>query len=144
MSDMPKVNEKYLDKALDEKWKKRLAVRSVVTKALEEARQAKTIGHPLDAEVTVYADGEEFQVLKDMEKELADFCLVSQAKIAEGTENAPEGASSNEEGTVKCSVAVCTLEKCERCWKRTPDVDSDPAHPHVCARCAHVLEEMGE
>ena len=144
MADMPKANEKYLDEALDEKWKKRLAVRSVVTKALEEARQAKTIGHPLDAEVTVYADGDEFQVLKDMEKELADFCLVSQAKIEEGTEKAPEGASSNEEGTVKCSVAVCNLEKCERCWKRTPDVGSDAAHPHVCARCAHVLQEMGE
>ena len=144
MSDMPKENDKYLDQALDEKWKKQLAIRSVVTKALEEARQAKTIGHPLDAEVTVYANGEDFKALKAMEKDLADFCLVSQAKIVEGTAAAPENASSNEEGTVKCTVAVCTLEKCERCWKRTPDVDSDPKHPHVCARCAHVLEEMGE
>lgn len=141
MADMPKANEKYLDKALDEKWQKRLAVRTVVMKALEEARQKKTIGHPLDAEITVYADGEAFSVVKDMEKELADFCIVSQAKIVEGTKDAPEGAASNEEGTVKCSVAVCTLEKCERCWKRTPDVGSDPNHPHVCARCAHVLDE---
>lgn len=68
MSDMPKVNEAYLDKALDEKWKKRLAVRSVAMKALEEARQAKVIGHPLDAEVTVYADGEAYDIVKAMEK----------------------------------------------------------------------------
>lgn len=144
MSDMPRVNEAYLDKALDEKWKKRLAVRSVAMKALEEARQAKVIGHPLDAEVTVYADGEAYDIVKAMEKELADFLLVSQTHIVEGTVAAPENAASNEEGTVKASVAVCTLAKCERCWKRSADVDSDPKHPGVCARCAHVLTEMGE
>ena len=136
MSDMPKVNEAYLDKALDEKWKKRLAVRSVAMKALEEARQAKVIGHPLDAEVTVYADGEAYDIVKAMEKELADFLLVSQTHIVSGTAAAPENAASNEEGTVKASVAVCT--------KRSADVDADPKHPGVCARCAHVLTEMGE
>lgn len=144
MSDMPKVNEAYLDKALDEKWKKRLAVRSVAMKALEEARQAKVIGHPLDAEVTVYADGEAYDIVKAMEKELADFLLVSQTHIVSGTATAPENAASNEEGTVKASVAVCTLAKCERCWKRSADVDADPKHPGVCARCAHVLTEMGK
>ena len=144
MSDMPKVNEAYLDKELDEKWKKRLAVRSVAMKALEEARQAKVIGHPLDAEVTVYADGEAYDIVKAMEKELADFLLVSQTHIVSGTAAAPENSASNEEGTVKASVAVCTLAKCERCWKRSADVDADPKHPGVCARCAHVLTEMGE
>lgn len=144
MSDMPKVNEAYLDKELDEKWKKRLAVRSVAMKALEEARQAKVIGHPLDAEVTVYADGEAYDIVKAMEKELADFLLVSQTHIVSGTATAPENAASNEEGTVKASVSVCTLAKCERCWKRSADVDADPKHPGVCARCAHVLTEMGE
>lgn len=144
MSDMPKVNEAYFDKELDEKWKKRLAVRSVAMKALEEARQAKVIGHPLDAEVTVYADGEAYDIVKAMEKELADFLLVSQTHIVSGTATAPENAASNEEGTVKASVAVCTLAKCERCWKRSADVDADPKHPGVCARCAHVLTEMGE
>ena len=144
MSDMPKVNEAYLDKELDEKWKKRLAVRSVAMKALEEARQAKVIGHPLDAEVTVYADGEAYDIVKAMEKELADFLLVSQTHIVSGTAAALENAASNEEGTMKASVAVCTLAKCERCWKRSADVDADPKHPGVCARCAHVLTEMGE
>lgn len=144
MVDMPAENDRYLDKALEEKWKKRLALRSVVTKALEEARRAKVIGHPLDAEITIYADGEHLETLKAMEKELADFCLVSQAKISGDLSAAPENAFASEDGTVKVSIAVCTLEKCERCWKRTPDVNSDPKHEHVCARCAKVLTEMGE
>ena len=33
------------------------------TKALELARQNKTIGHPLDASVTVYAEGAAFDAL---------------------------------------------------------------------------------
>lgn len=144
MADMPAENDRYLDKALEEKWKKRLALRSVVTKALEEARQAKVIGHPLDAEITIYADGEHLETLKAMEKELADFCLVSQAKISGDLSAAPVNAVASEDGTVKVSIAVCTLEKCERCWKRTPDVNADPKHEHVCARCAKVLTEMGE
>lgn len=141
MTHMPKENDQYLDKELDEKWKKRLAIRSVVTKALEEARRAKTIGHPLDAEVTVYADGESFALLQEMEKELADFCLVSQTHIVEGTENAKADAISSEDGTVKVSVAVCTLRKCERCWKRTADVGENATYENTCRRCAKVLEE---
>ena len=144
MADMPAENDRYMDKVLEEKWKKRLALRSVVTKALEEARQAKVIGHPLDAEITIYADGEHLETLKAMEKELADFCLVSRAKIFGDLSAAPENAVVSEDGTVKVSIAVCTLEKCERCWKRTPDVNSDPKHEHVCARCAGVLTKMGE
>ena len=144
MVSFPAENDRYLDKALEEKWKKRLALRSVVTKALEEARQAKVIGHPLDAEITIYADGEHLETLKAMEKELADFCLVSQAKISGDLSAAPVNAFASEDGTVKVSIAVCTLEKCERCWKRTPDVNADPKHEHVCARCAKVLTEMGE
>lgn len=144
MTEMPKANPRYEDKDLDEKWKKRLAIRSVVTKALEEARQAKTIGHPLDAEVTVYAEGDALAALKEMEKDLADFCLVSQAKIVDGVAAAPEGSVSNEEGTVKVFVALCTLEKCERCWKRSGDVGTVSGHDHVCARCVHVLEEAKE
>ena len=88
------------------------------------------------------ADGA--NALKAMEKELADFCLVSQAKISGDLSAAPVNAVASEDGTVKVSIAVCTLEKCERCWKRTPDVNADPKHEHVCARCAKVLTEMGE
>ena len=70
--------------------------------------------------------------------------VTNKTAAVEGTESAPENAVSDDEGNVKVTVSVCELEKCERCWKRTPDVDSDPAHSHVCARCAHVLAETGE
>lgn len=144
LADWPAAKPEYIDEALEAKWNKRLALRSVITKALEGKRAAKEIGHALDADVTVYADGESYAALTDMKDFLADFCIVSTVTIIEGTANAPEGAEASEDGTVKVAVAAATREKCERCWKHDPTVGSDPAHEHVCARCAKVLTEMGE
>ena len=144
LADWPEAKPQYLDEALEARWEKRLALRSVITKALENARVAKEIGHALDADVTVYADGESYAELAAMKDFLADFCIVSTVTLVEGADKAPEGAQASEDGTVKVAVAPSTREKCERCWKHDPTVGSDPAHPHVCARCARVLTEMGE
>lgn len=121
-----------------------LALRGVITKALENARVAKEIGHALDADVTVYADGENYETLAAMQDFLADFCIVSTVTLVKGTEGAPEGVQASEDGTVKVAVTPSAREKCERCWKHDPTVGSDPTHPHVCARCARVLAEMGK
>lgn len=144
LADWPEAKPQYLDEALEAKWDKRLALRSVITKALEEARVAKEIGHALDADVTVYADGDDYAALDEMKDFLADLCIVSTVTLVKGTAGAPEKAVANEEGTVKVVVTPSTREKCERCWKHDPTVGSDPKHPHLCARCAHVLTEMGE
>jgi isoleucyl-tRNA synthetase len=34
--------------------------------------------------------------------------------------------------------------KCERCWHYRADVDHDPAHPGLCARCTTNLYGTGE
>ena len=143
LADWPEAKPEYLDTALEAKWEKRLALRSLITKALENARVAKEIGHALDADVTVYADGEDLTTLSEMKDFLADFCIVSTVTIVAGTENAPQEALSNESGSVKVAVAAATREKCERCWRHDPTVGSDPAHPTLCARCAKVLSEEG-
>lgn len=144
LADWPEEKKEYLDEALEKKWEKHLALRGVITKALENARTAKEIGHSLDADVTVYADGDDYEDLASMEAFLADFCIVSTVTLVEGTDKAPETAQRSEDGKMAVSVAPSTREKCERCWKHDPTVGSDPAHPHVCARCARVLTNMGE
>lgn len=141
LADWPEAKPQYEDKALEEKWNKRLALRSEVMKALEEARQAKVIGHSLDADITIYAEGDTFKELKDMEGELADFYIVSTVTLVEGLGKAPETARLTEEGDMKVTCAAATREKCERCWKHDPTVGKDQNHPHLCARCARVLSE---
>ena len=138
LADWPEEKKEYLDEALEKKWEKHLALRGVITKALENARTAKEIGHSLDADVTVYADGDDYEDLASMEAFLADFCIVSTVTLVEGTDKAPETAQRSEDGKMAVSVAPSTREKCERCWKHDPTVGSDPAHPHVCARCARA------
>nr|MBL0715976.1 isoleucine--tRNA ligase [Desulfobacterales bacterium] len=49
---MPTVKPEWQDEALADKWRHLLAVRGEVTSALEAARSAKLIGHPLDAALT--------------------------------------------------------------------------------------------
>ena len=64
MLSWPVENDAYLDEALEQRMDKMLQVREVVTKALEEARSRKVIGHSLAAMVTVYADGEWYKLLQ--------------------------------------------------------------------------------
>ena len=33
-------------------------------------------------------------------------------------------------------------QKCERCWKYTPDVGSEAAFPTICGPCAEAVKEM--
>ena len=56
LEQFPAVNEEFKDSALAAKWERLLAVRGEITKALEEARVKKVIGHSLDAAVTISAD----------------------------------------------------------------------------------------
>jgi isoleucyl-tRNA synthetase len=54
---MPEADPRYdYAEGLESKWDKILALRSDVNKSLELARAAKTIGKPLDAEVTIYLE----------------------------------------------------------------------------------------
>ncbi|MDR0446299.1 MAG: isoleucine--tRNA ligase, partial [Oscillospiraceae bacterium] len=54
-NDMPAAKADYeLDTATEGKWERLLALRGAVNKALELARAEKTVGKPLDAEVTLF------------------------------------------------------------------------------------------
>ena len=140
LADWPVMKPQYLDNALAEKWNARLALRSDVMKALENARADKVIGHPLDADVTIYAEGDAYETLKAMGDFLSDFFIVSNVELVNDTSAAPADALANEDG-VRVSVAPSTRQKCERCWKHLDSVGANPNHPDVCARCARVLDE---
>lgn len=140
LADWPAMKPQYLDNALAEKWNARLALRSDVMKALENARADKVIGHPLDADVTIYAEGDAYETLKAMGDFLSDFFIVSNVELVNDTSAAPADALANEDG-VRVSVVPSTRQKCERCWKHLDSVGSNPNHPDVCARCARVLDE---
>ena len=90
MMPWPEVKEEYIDPALEKKWEDFIGIRSEITRVLEVARKAKTIGHSLDAKVELYAEGEALAVLKSVEKDLPALLIVSQAELHEGVGEAGE------------------------------------------------------
>ena len=84
LTSLPEVNEAWKDQKLAKKWKRILEVRGDVTKALEEARVKKLIGHSLDAVVTLYTDNDLYDILCPYENELSTIFIVSGASLVNG------------------------------------------------------------
>ncbi|MFC5541322.1 isoleucine--tRNA ligase [Ureibacillus suwonensis] len=138
LTDFPEVDERSNFKELKEKWSKVMDIRDEVLKALEEARNEKVIGKPLDAKVVVYTDDEEvLSLLNDEKVDFKQISLVSQFVVAGSRKDAPENAIALE----KTSIAVekADGEKCERCWSYSETVGQNEKHPTLCSRCAEIV-----
>lgn len=133
----PECKEEYIDEALESKWDNFIEIRSEITRVLEGARRAKTIGHSLDAKVELHATGEALAILRSVEGDLATLLIVSQAKLVEGLAGGVEATGRED---LKVTVQAAEGEKCERCWIYSDTVGKDAEHPTVCARCAAALK----
>lgn len=132
LSSMPESDGSFVNDALSEKWDKIFRERSEVLKALEQARTAGTIGHSLDARVTLQTHHGASPLAALLEAEpqkLADVLIVSQATGA--------GTAAADQASYRVEKAAGS--KCERCWKYDEEVGKDATHPTVCPRCAQVL-----
>jgi isoleucyl-tRNA synthetase len=122
------------DDAVLARWATLLDVRAAVTKALEEARNAKVCAASLEARVKVTAPAETLAALRRHEEasrvfpgNLANLFIVSKVELEEGP-------------SVSVEVTRAPGAKCERCWTFSDKVGHLPVHPAVCERCAAVLE----
>lgn len=143
MVSMPKFNELFFDDKLARAWEKLLSVRREVTKALEMARAEKRIGHPLDAQVTLWCDETLTEFLSPYKDELRTIFITSMVHLGSEKE-ASTDAMSTEMAGLSISVSRSTAEKCQRCWIHDTSVGTDPANPELCTRCKLALEESGE
>lgn len=137
MMPWPECKEEYIDEALESKWDNFIEIRSEITRVLEGARRAKTIGHSLDAKVELHATGEALAILRSVEGDLATLLIVSQAKLVEGLAGGVEATGRED---LKVTVQAAEGEKCERCWIYSDTVGKDAEHRTVCARCAAALK----
>jgi isoleucyl-tRNA synthetase len=112
-------------------WDRLIPVRSQVLKALDNARDEKIIGAPLEAAVTLSAGNALYPLLEKLAADLPGFFIVSQVtlKTAPNTD------------TLEVAVERAGGAKCERCWKYTHDVGSDKELATVCAACAKTIRE---
>ncbi len=130
LADFPVVRDEFVDEALAAKWQRIFEVRDQAYQALEEARQAGTIGKPLESRVTITTGNSVFDLLKPYESELPALLIVSQVVLEE---------SPNSEET-KVTVETPKGEKCARCWLVLESVGCTEEHPTLCARCIDAIK----
>lgn len=140
LCDWPKLNKKWLDENLEDRWERLLNIRSLVCGALEERRMAKVIGNSLEAKVSLFTvDRKLNSLLKEYLPKLPAIFIVSEVTL-EQVKTVPAGASKSDEVKgLACVVERAPGEKCERCWNWSPTVGEDKEHPNICRRCIGVV-----
>ena len=129
-----------------EEWKQLLRFRDESLRLLEEARQNKSIGKGLDAELRITGSGELLALLKRHAtglKEILNVSYVAQAGneliIAFESNVSVPGLS----GFARIDVLPASGHKCARCWNFMPEVSNYGIWEDVCTRCQEALREMG-
>ncbi|HID46221.1 MAG TPA: isoleucine--tRNA ligase, partial [Chromatiaceae bacterium] len=124
-------------------WQRILEARGAVSQRLEGMRKDGDIGSSLDAEVTLYCDGELHGSLEKLGDELRFVLITSYASLKHLAERSDSATDSELDGLVIEAIAS-KHEKCVRCWHHREDVGSHADHPELCDRCVENVDGEGE
>jgi isoleucyl-tRNA synthetase len=137
LADFPVLHPEWKNDELVARWERIQKVRADVSKALEQARVAKTIGHSLDAAVAIAGDAQLMAFLGSYAHELASIFIVSKVELLESLGEdayAAEGIPG-----LKIQVSAAPGAKCERCWCYSEELGTDVALPSVCPKCTAAV-----
>lgn len=112
-----------------------MAVRDDVLKALEEKRNEKVIGKPLEASITIEPKDDYTKEVLTTIPHVHQLLIVSEAKIGEVSD------AGREYNYVNIEVEKHSGEKCSRCWVMSHSVGDNEKHPELCNRCGDIVEE---
>ncbi|MGY6705309.1 isoleucine--tRNA ligase [Roseinatronobacter sp.] len=136
LQDFPDTPADWRNEPLAQKWAGIRAARRAVTAALEIQRRDKVIGASLEAAPVVHVrDGAVMAALKSVD--FADICITSALSLTPDPIPAEAFRMPEVEG-VGVVFERADGQKCQRCWKISPDVGSHK-HPGTCARCNTAL-----
>jgi len=127
LGEFPNALELSDEESLKEEFSRLFDLRTVIFKALEEARNVKTIGKSLEAAIHVRVNNSlALLVQKHLGSSFAQWCIVSLAEVE---------ASDEEETLVDVRFAPGVT--CPRCW----NVTEHGAEDGLCPRCQAVLKD---
>ncbi|MDU5335665.1 isoleucine--tRNA ligase [Enterococcus sp.] len=139
LAELPSYEEFPNQAELLDTWKAFMDFRDKVLKALEEARNEKVIGKSLEAKVTIYPNEQVRVMLTALDADLAQLLIVSPDSFSVSKEAEPENAMKFDD--VAILVEKAEGEVCDRCRQVRTTVGEDEKLPHLCASCAHIVEE---
>ena len=85
----------------------------------------------MQAEVTLHADGEKYDILASLGDDLRFVLICSKTGLVRSAEE-------------KLECNALPHAKCERCWHVREDIGTDASHPEICGRCVSNLHGEGE
>jgi isoleucyl-tRNA synthetase len=117
-------------------WDRVFRVREAVSKVLEGARAAGTIGQSLEADVTLHGVTRE-AIVGGLTIDLAKVFIVSHVDFS----SAPADSTIDIEGVgpIGISMSPARGKKCGRCWQYREEVLEDGG---LCARCDEVVATL--
>ncbi|VAX05459.1 Isoleucyl-tRNA synthetase [hydrothermal vent metagenome] len=124
-------------------WEEATAVRAAVSKHLEDARKAGSIGSSLDAEIDLYCGDQLRQQLEKLGDELRFLLITSYARL-HAVADRPETAVDTDIPELSVVVSPSNHNKCVRCWHHREEVGSNAEHPELCSRCVVNVAGDGE
>jgi len=126
-----------------EDWRQLIAVKTAVNRELERKRSEKLIGSGLGAEVILYCDARNSDLLHKLGDELRFVLIVSKVDL-KAIADADEASMQTEMEGLRIVITPSTNPKCERCWHHNESVGKNSAHPDICSRCVENIEGVGE
>lgn len=123
-------------------WQQLMAVKTAVNKVVEGQRKDGLIGSALEAEVTLYCEGELKARLDSLGDELR-FALITSYASVQPIVSATAAIESDVPGLF-VSIKKSAHTKCVRCWHHREDVGAHAQHPELCGRCIENVDGTGE
>jgi len=114
------------------RWQRIRELRALCTRQIEDLRVAGQVGSSLQAEVTLFASGDDTTLLSSLGDDLKFVLITSAAQVLQT------------EGETRVEASASSHEKCERCWHYREDVGAAAEHPGLCGRCVSNLYGEGE
>ncbi len=124
------------------RWEKLAAVRSEVNKAIEPKRKDRVIGKSLDAQITLYTTEDIRTLVSSEELDAQEFFIVSKIDLKDIAEAPADACQGEDMPDLKIVVEPAPGKKCERCWRISEDLGTDPTYSDACPRCTAVLKTL--
>jgi isoleucyl-tRNA synthetase len=91
---------------LNKKWKSLFKIKQEANIAIEQKRSAKEIGSSLEAEIEIFVNSEDFELMNGLD--LSEYFITSKATV---------NKNKKENEPTKIIVKKISGQKCPRCWK---------------------------
>ena len=118
LETFPTETNEYNNDELVQKWDKIFEIKESFAKEVEEARARKEIGSALDACITIYTNGNEYEFIQENKENIALVAICSEVEIEKSDDK-------------KVVVEKSTGVKCPRCWTYAHEYSDEG----ICKKC---------